>query len=201
MFPPPSCSQKCVGFHVLQAARSHPSCVSQSKATTSGVSQEKRKHPSGDKDHAGWEGEEQTALSTQSWERLSLGPDMPAARGTSSWSDSDIFPAADSEEPWDEMETHLLEESWFTLKKTERKPNLVPHMQPGPVVTYVWFLSSPPHGWRGIRHFVLRHKLKDVLSLFSHHLSSLCRIQPTFTHPYFIAKGRAPKNSSALHQR
>lgn len=116
-FPPPSCSQKCVGFHVLQTAHSRPSCVPQSKATTSGVSPEKRNTqvvPRTTQDEK--EKNKQSAAP-----RAERGPDMPAARGTSSWSDSAILPAADSEESWGEMETRVLEEPWFTLKKNNNK--------------------------------------------------------------------------------
>lgn len=62
------------------------------------------------------------------------------------------------------------------------------------------FLSSPPCGWGRHQPFC-KHKLKDVLSLFSHLLSSLYLVQLIFIHPYFTGKGKTPKNSLALHLR
>lgn len=63
------------------------------------------------------------------------------------------------------------------------------------------FWAALPMAGAGISHFVLKYKLKDVLSLFSHRLSSLYLIQLIFIHPYFTGKGKRPKNSLVLHRR
>lgn len=87
-------------------------------------------------------------------------------------------------------------------KKKPTKPLICCHMPSLALLQFVCdFWAALPVAGAGISHFVLKHTLKDVLSLFSHCLSSLYLMQLIFIHPYFTGKGKTPKNSLVLHRR